>query len=368
MTKEQLERWRSMGFPFEDFYDTITKDTPKKSFEITYISSKEDKEYYYLLYKIIASQLKKDTAYIFLKEINRVLSDTLITPNRTITISPNGISNYTMKLNKNAIKNLSSVLEYDGFEFKAFITCDGISAETQEFKLGSEKKNENKSEETSNLVEPKKEKEKQLSLTEKQKAQFISVALGETHNGDVALWNITWVYFNLVSDLGFEKGMKRSSFYNNKPETYKIFMYYLGHGDEYKDVKMANNTKISDWILTDYFKNGIQKKIDLFKQYLENDIFIEEPINLFPNWYGQGYWKDLNLIGEKDNTKWYQARVYYWLQIERKVKNRYIKILEDGFNTSFIFDEDNIIKYFKENPEKLPEKKSKVKQFYYEQD
>ncbi len=79
-------------------------------------------------------------------------------------------------------------------------------------------------------------------------------------------------------------------------------------------------------------------------------------------------WHDLNSIGAQDNTKWYKARQYYWLQEDKNVKEKLIKKLEDGYATSFIFDEDKIIDFFNDHPEMLPEDKSKVKEFYYDRD
>ncbi|OYQ46370.1 hypothetical protein CHU92_01510 [Flavobacterium cyanobacteriorum] len=163
--------------------------------------------------------------------------------------------------------------------------------------------------------------------------------------------------------------MKRSSFYNDKPDNYKLFMYFFGEGEEYKNDKMSNGKTIKQWCETDYFKNGLAKKAKLTELYIIDNMLSDEPMNPFPKWYGQGYWRDLNLLPPKKNSKWYQARTYYWLQVDRKqnkVKYEYIKLLDDGFNTSFIFDEDNIIKFFKENPELLPKDMSTVKEFYYE--
>jgi len=64
-----------------------------------------------------------------------------------------------------------------------------------------------------------------------------------------------------------------------------------------------------------------------------------------------------------NDPKWYMARQYYWLQLQKKVSIKYVHIMKDGNATTFIFDEISIAKYFDKNPKMLPEAKN-VKKFY----
>ena len=96
-------------------------------------------------------------------------------------------------------------------------------------------------------------------------------------------------------------------------------------------------------------------------------MFSKNPETCFKDWIGQGYWGDLDMNpddpkNEVQDPKWYQARQYYWLQLEKKVTQKYVHIMRTGIGTSFIFDEVSIGKFFKANPKLLPDA-DKVKKF-----
>lgn len=373
MTPETLARLRAMGIELDDGFDFIANNLQNhklnqqrnKELSIKLVSCTSDKDNFFLKFSIKTLNLENLSSNIYIAEVNRVLpNSTLVSSN--VKLANNSYQSYKQTISKKKINSLNPNFEYGGFEFRGYLTCDGIAVMTEEFKLVDliEKAKE------SRIIEPKVTKVKPLILNNKQKQQFITVVLGETQNGDKNLWDIVWVYFNLVQNLGFEKAMKRSSFYNKKPDNYKLFMYISGEGDEFKNDKMDNGVKIKDWVETEYFKNGLLKKSNLFKQFVADNVFVDEPLNPYFGWEGQGYWADLNLLPPKSNEKWYQARQYYWLQIQEheSVKYKYIKILENGFSTSFIFDEKKIIQFFKDNKELLPKDYSKIKKFYYERD
>lgn len=361
-TKAQLDYWRSLGIPFSSFYDKVASD-PKPSIEISFVSVSSDKDNFYIVLSIKSQLIGDGKAQIDLKEINRVFGDTPVAGSQ-ISLNSSQLLNLRLSVRKTIISGLDGDYEWGGFEFKAYISCNGYTAETGEFKLAN-KPEEKKPKTACTLKGPIKVKAKTLGLDDKQKAEFISVSLGETNNGDKELWDVTWIYFNLITDQGYKTGMGRSAFYNSKPETYKIFMYYQGQGDEYKDVKMKNGVKIKDWVETAYFIDGMKKKINLIKKFIEDYIFIDEPLNPYPHWHGQGFWGDLNLIGSRDDPKWYLARTYFWLQEDCKVSVLLIKKFEDGKATTYIFDEDSIKKFFKEKPEFLTKNKNSVKLFTY---
>ncbi|MCC7301839.1 MAG: hypothetical protein IT233_04270 [Bacteroidia bacterium] len=79
-------------------------------------------------------------------------------------------------------------------------------------------------------------------------------------------------------------------------------------------------------------------------------------VNPYPGFLRQGYWGDLNQLSAaaKKDATWKMARAYFWLQQEGKVKNPpYVVRLEAGKQTTFIFNEKNIVEYYKKN--KLPD-------------
>lgn len=363
MTRETLDKLRSMGMNLGPQYDILADKLTRNRLEtdankeltIKYHSYNQDDTLYYIKFEVTSKNLKNKNTTISLYEYSKTLwSDNI--DSQLITLD---------KPSKSIVfPILKTKIKTEEVYFLK-VSCDGEESETGTFSF----KSENKTSEHQ-IIEPKKIKDKPLNLNNKQKIQFITVALGETQNGDKNLWDIVWIYFNLIKDIGFDKAMKRSSFFNNKPDNYKLFMFLFGEGSEFENDKMDNGNKIKDWVTTDYFKNGLKKKGELFKLFIEDNVLIPEPINPFYNWEGQGYWADLNLLPPKNNEKWYKARLYYWLQVEKNtnIKYKYIQILEDGFSTSFIFDEKSIIKFFKENPKLIPKDLSNIKTFYYEKD
>ncbi len=361
-TKEQVAKWEAALGEVPEFWKEIASN-PKPFLEISFVSVTSDATNFYVVLSIKSQLVGDGKAQIDLKEINRVFSDTPVAGTQ-INLNSSQTLNIKLAVRKTIINSLDGDFEWGGFEFKAFISCNGLAGETRIFKLQN-KPEKKKPKVECTLVGPITTKAKPLVLDDKQKAEFIAVSMGESANGDRELWDVAWLYFNLVTDQGYKVGMSRSVFHNSKPETYKIFMYYLGQGDEYKDFKMANGVLIKDWVETAYFKNGLQKKIDLMKKFIEDYIYIDEPMNLYPHWHGQGYWRDLNLIGSKDDPKWFLARTYFWLQEDCKVSVLLVKKLEDGISTTYIFDEDSIKRFFKDKPELLPKDKNSVKLFSY---
>ncbi|WP_291131838.1 hypothetical protein [Flavobacterium sp. UBA7682] len=138
-TKAQLARWRGLEIPFDSFYDTIAKDDTLKRLEIKYVSSSADKENYLVNFEIIAENLDSDKAQLFVKEMNVIFSNSLVS-NKPLIIAKAIKTTYELKISKKVIGNLDGDYENGGFEFKGFITCDGLSAETKEFKLSNLKK------------------------------------------------------------------------------------------------------------------------------------------------------------------------------------------------------------------------------------
>lgn len=198
-----------------------------------------------------------------------------------------------------------------------------------------------------------------LNLSDKQKAQFIAVCLSEEDHGRKELWDIAWVYFNLVQDKGVSK-LKYSSAKGNL--NYQLWMYYQGHGEEYKDNIYKydkNKPKISDYIKNNgFFTSKILPRAELAIEYIKNSVFAKNPIQPYKGWYGQGYTGDMMILDGRNKGKWHKARQYYWLQTECEVEKKYVQILKingrDSYKTTFIYDEDSIIDFFNENSWMLP--------------
>lgn len=354
--------------PLGDWEAAARLQAEQKGLSIKYLNCSVDEDMFYLHFEVAAKNLINGIAWIFVIE-SEVFSDEDVVPKRGVNIQPNSTAKVTLSFSKKLVLT-QSVFEGE-FEYMATITCDGLSAQTDEFRIQCLPKTDE--EKGCDMKDPVPVTAKPLALTDKQKAQFIAVCMGESANGERRLWDVVWVYFNLVNSRGFERGLKRSAFYNarnNKgshtADSYKLFMYSLGQGAEYSNHKMVNGNLIEDWVLTDDYINGAGKNLDLYKRYVDGFVFNDKPVNLFPGWYGQGYWRDLNLPKAKDNGKWYQARVYFRLQEDCEVNFKYVQELEAGYPTTYIFDEISIAKYFEKNPDKLPKDESSVRKFFKE--
>lgn len=347
--------------PLGDWEAAGRVQAAQKGLSIKYLNCSTDQDHYHLHFEITAQNLESAIAMVFVV-VAELFDDEVVVPSKRVDIQPNGRANVKLTFNKALV--LSKSIFEGVFEYVATVVCDHLASSTDEFNIMCLPK-QKEEEAPCKMKNPEPFEESPLSLTAKQAAQFLAICMGETNNGDKELWDIAWVYFNLTKHLGFEKGMRRSAFYKNRTslDTYKLFMFSLGQGAEYAEDKMDNGTTISAWVETGNYKDGIGKKLTLYKAWVEAYVLIQDPINPFPNWYGQGYWRDLNLPRTKDNGKWYQARVYFKLQEICDVESKYVHQMEDGRSTSYIFDEDSIASFFKKNPSKLPDNESTVPKF-----
>lgn len=327
-----------------------------KTLAIKFLSCTADDKKYYLKFEVTASGLANTVAKIYVGE-NEVFGTEEAVPLTTVTIA-NGKTAVTVSFSKD-IKFSSGWFEGE-LEFIATIDCDGISAKTTEFALNCAKAISNNATDCIPVaVVP-------LALNNPQKAQFISTVMAETDLGSEYLRDIAWVYYNRVFKDGLEKGLKASNAFRNKNRNYKLCMYFLGFGKEYANfqydgVPLSKYVKENGW-----FKNKVEPNFKKMKAFIEKEIFSPTPKTCFKGWRGQGYWADLDLNpedpGSKGDSKWYIARQYYWLQLKGSVSIKYVQILKDGNSTSFIFDEDSIKEFFKNNPKLLPPAKD-VKKF-----
>jgi hypothetical protein len=66
--------------------------------------------------------------------------------------------------------------------------------------------------------------------------------------------------------------------------------------------------------------------------------------------WSQGGLDDFNGRSQPGSRSWQQARAYYWLQQQGKVKEIYVKVLAAGKGAQFIFDADSIERYYATHP------------------
>jgi|GEM_PF-3495665 len=212
-----------------------------------------------------------------------------------------------------------------------------------------------------------------INLTKEQKAKFMATVLVESTNGNKGLWDIAYVYLNLVGSLGFSKGLKRSSAYREKHYLYKAHLFNLGFGKSYK--KNRGSTESRDWdypTVENYAKTHFsnRKHIQEFKAFCENKIFTSDPKSKYKGWEGQGYYGDMNIRSHREiDKRWAMASQYFHLQDQCKVDKILVVKLHDTIkkpfdSTTYIFDAKKIRQYFKNNSQNLPKyEKGKCKRF-----
>ena len=202
-------------------------------------------------------------------------------------------------------------------------------------------------------------------LSDEQKAIFMATVLCESGNGKKELWDIAYIYLNLVNIHGFEVGMKKSSAYEQKSYVYRCHLRHL-------EMKWKKYNQFNDWDKiqpsgktmedqTNEYKNN--DDVRKFIQFCKTNIFKTSPTSLYKDWEGQGNFTDMNLRMHNDKREiWAMASQYFHLQNQGKVKEKLVvELLDTTFDrgtrkdgTSYIFHKTKIIKYFNQNPENLP--------------
>jgi hypothetical protein len=283
-----------------------------------------------------------------------------------------GENNITINLINNNKELTFTTLKWDkmdyGFTMRTKITPKKAGKFNISFKANNIATNSLIFEAKYILKDPEIVEEPKQNLTEEQKAKLITTVYGEAARDANLMVNIHWIYFNLTKRLGFEKGLKRSSFYrnpkNNKwvSESYKICMFYLGQGNQFKDDKIVNGMKVKDFCKDSHspFVNRYKHNLDIIRSFCENNIFNPDKImNPYYKWEGQGYWGDMDFrINNSEKTKWAKASQYFHLQNKGYVTYKYIRefVAYDGNKdvTTYLCDDNSIEKYFKNNPNNLP--------------
>ncbi|MDQ1160196.1 hypothetical protein QE422_000564 [Chryseobacterium sp. SORGH_AS 447] len=258
-----------------------------------------------------------------------------------------------------------------GFTMRTNITSKKSGKFTINFKVNNKYTNSLTLEAKYKVLEnPKLVNDTKINYSEEQKAQMISTVYGESSRDENLCVNIPWIYYNLTKKYGFEKGLRRSSYYKDRndnkwiSEAYRVCMYYLGQGAQYADSKMVNGTKIKDYCkeTNKSFRDVYKYYIDIIRNYFNHNIFNAQVIkNPFYNWEGQGYWRDMNIrMNNSDKDKWAKASQYFHLQKKGYVNQRFVKeiIAYDPVrgvdSTTYLCDDLSITKYFKDNPTRMP--------------
>lgn len=210
-------------------------------------------------------------------------------------------------------------------------------------------------------------------LSPEEKAKFMAVVLMESANGKESLWDIAYIYLNLVGKQGIENGLSKSSAYSQKQFGYKAHLYNLGFGMEYKGTLCNEDNKMKDRTIEEQAQIfSTFKQITGFKEFCRSNIFISNPKSFYKDWEGQGYYGDMNIRMHDDRKIWAMASQYFHLQKQCKVKKKLVVGLfdssainnnKDPFNekirdsTTYIYHTQEIVNYFKENSGELPKYK-----------
>ncbi len=342
MTSEKLAEFRVKGMLLDPKFDRLAvigdklqkKDEDKiKTLSIKFVSCSADDKNYYLTFEVAAKNLKSNKAKIYVGENEVIGSEEALT--KSVEINANGKKKITVSFSKNKEQEFSTSFFEGDFEYIAEISCDGISAKTDEFSMRcAVAKNSG-----CKLTEPKAVIGKKLILTEEQKSKFVATIYAETWGAKNQFEPFSWIYFNLISRQGFEKGMNNSSAYKDKTYQYK------------KGLELYDTGKNED--------------VNEIKEIVENKILINKPLNPYPNWEGQGYYGDMNIRAPKTGSRrvWAYASQYFHLQNQCKVKNILVKEFKAEFKnskgsrdiTGYIYNFNEIESYFKKNPKDLPE-------------
>ncbi len=179
-TKQQLAQWESLGFKFDDFYHTQAVEEVKKKVKpltIIYKSSSIDDKNIYLTFEITTSVLKNTTGTILIQETNATDE---IAVNTKVKLLSN--QKQQLKVSFDRKKQFDKYFWQNGFVYQATITCDGFSAQTDEFSLKFKKEEKPKSicerdltvEEVKNIVKILRENTyyEAIDPKTKEKAQF----------------------------------------------------------------------------------------------------------------------------------------------------------------------------------------------------
>ena len=133
------EFWKNSPFGensiFHPNYDeNLRLKANTKSLTLKYQNCDSAENNIFLNFEVTASGLSVFDAEIGVKEIDVWDNATLI-PKTKVTINPNGTKTVRVSYDKKRTKGWSKTIFEGDFDFVATITCDGLSAKTEEFRI-----------------------------------------------------------------------------------------------------------------------------------------------------------------------------------------------------------------------------------------
>ncbi len=142
MTKEQLARWRELGFEFDDFYDTIAVNA-KPEVNIKFVSAKKDDKQYIVKVAFTAKNCKTDIATISLNVVPKPLSFLEFAMVKNVTLK--GETNtFEFKFDVNPFEPN----KFEDVDFVATLTIDGLQVVTNSFQIEKRKDKDEKKDDT----------------------------------------------------------------------------------------------------------------------------------------------------------------------------------------------------------------------------
>jgi hypothetical protein len=255
MTKEQLARWRAMGFEFDESYDDIAVDG-KPEVNIKFVSAKVDDKLYNINLAFTIKNCKSKYATILLKLLPKPLSFLEFGLVKNIEFKG---ENHTFNFKFDV--NPFEPEKYKGEDFIATITCDNINSNTEIFQIAEKKKVEEKKE-VKNDCEDKFKKISSIIL--KNEGGYVDDPAdkgGKTNKG--ISWR-TWLAYS-KKDLNLEPTVENLK---NITEEQASIIYQKRYWEP-KGFCLINDLKIAlmyyDWTIT---SGGATIA---FKKFLENE-------------------------------------------------------------------------------------------------
>ena len=119
--------WKNSPFGEEGIFHPSFDN---KDLKIRYVFCQKDDKYTYLYFDIAARNLSSEKATLIVVESEVIHDETIVS--QTIDISRDGTKRFRVRFNETILSK--SFLEGE-FEFNATVSCDGLSATTDEFRI-----------------------------------------------------------------------------------------------------------------------------------------------------------------------------------------------------------------------------------------
>lgn len=259
MTKEQLERWREMGFEFDEFYDSVAQDS-KSVVTIKFVSSNFNEDFINVNLAFKIKKCKSKFATISVKLLPKPLSFLEFEQSKNIEFKGESHTfNFKIKI------DAFNPEKFNGEDFIASITCDSIIAKSDVFKIAEIKKINEKNESISDCEDKFKKISAIILKHEGGYSDKSSDEGGKTNKG--IAWQ-TWLAYS-KKDLSLEPTVENLKNLTDEQAEYIYRKRYW----EPKGFCLIENLKIAlmyyDWTIT---SGGATST---FKKFLESEYDLE---------------------------------------------------------------------------------------------